>query len=177
MSTLVIDCSPREGGNSDIIREHITDHYEVDCITLREYEYSPCNGCGYCEERGMCRHNDSARDILEEIMHHEDIIFVAPTYFYSFDAHTKALIDRAQYLWSSSGSRERNRRLYLIAVGGQCRDIGYNGMVETLRCFGITIGAQFVDGRYFGNVDKRGEIQLAGRIEELTAFLDEILTK
>ena len=158
---LLINCSPRVGGNSDIIEEHLTSTFDdVESIRLRDYDYYPCNGCDGCKEIGECIHNDDASMLYKDILDREIILFVAPVYFFGFDGHTKSFIDRAQFMWSRLlCETKRNRKSYLIAVGGQNSFDGIDSMEKTLKCLGITMGAEYQEGRYFGKVDSKGDIK------------------
>lgn len=49
-------------------------------IDLREYNLSPCIGCGKCFESRRCSLDNSFNDIYEEIVSSDGIFFVSPHY-------------------------------------------------------------------------------------------------
>lgn len=156
---LILDCSPRSGGNSDVLTAWLTESLPQAQVTvLRNFRYSACIGCEQCANTGKCIRQDAATLILEEICRCDRLFIVAPVYFYGFDAHTKALIDRAQYLWSS-GRKAPRIPVYLLACGGQNQKDNFDGMLLTLRSFALTFGGYYVDGLYFPNTDARRAVE------------------
>ena len=174
MRPLVIDCSPRVGGNSDIIVSHIGALFDVDIVYMRELEYAFCNGCETCTETHRCVHDDSATALYENILERDTVIFVSPVYFYSFDGHTKGFIDRAQYLWSREKSMDRTRSLYLIGVGGQDFEDNFTPMERTMTCLAYTLGARYKGGLFFRGIDNAGDIDTDIHMHSIDDFLANI---
>lgn len=174
MKPLIIDCSPRVNGNSDIIADIISHSRDVDIIRLRDYEYRPCIGCESCSKTGKCIYNDKATEILHDIELRDKVIFVAPVYFYNFNAHAKALIDRAQYKWASRNG-VKNLKIYLISCGGQTFADNFDSMVKTLKCFALTMEGKYSGGLFFPGVDGKGEIDTEYNRKKISDFIDEML--
>ena len=76
------------------------DIHVIDVID-RHIEY--CSGCFSCTRNGgNCIHEDDMRQILEEILDSDILIFSYPLYCYSMPASLKVLIDRTMPLSSLS---------------------------------------------------------------------------
>ena len=80
----------REAAPQDI---HIMD------VIDRHIEY--CTGCFACKRNGgACIHDDDMREILEEILESDLLLFSFPLYCYGMPAPLKALLDRTMPLSS-----------------------------------------------------------------------------
>jgi len=100
MRILGIVCSPRIGGNTEIlIREALEAvreaGYEADLILLADKNISPCDGCGSCIKNGICKIKDDMQMIYEQLALADGIIFGTPVYFANVSAQAKAVIDRS----------------------------------------------------------------------------------
>lgn len=141
MSIMLVCCSPRQDGNSDRLTARAQQTLDkADVLYLREYAFQPCTGCDDCKESGHCvRAEDDAERILSQILKADAVVWIAPVYFGGFDAHTKALIDRAQVFWNAS-VQKRRIPLMLVGVGGQRRGGTFEGLRCTMRSFGAVTG-------------------------------------
>ena len=117
MKILVINGSPKKE-NSDTM--HITRAFldgmnevsqnEVSFIHAIDKHIEYCKGCFACMRNGGdCIHNDDMRDILEEILNSDLLIWSFPLYCYGMPAPMKALLDRTLPL-SSMAMRKVGER-------------------------------------------------------------------
>lgn len=157
MSALIINCSPRENGNSDAITDYVLKDIVAEVVYLRDFNYSACIGCDNCIESGACVIRDDATDIMEKVKVSDTVIFIAPVHFFGFGGHAKSFIDRAQALWNTRNGN-RDKRIYLIAVGGQNFDDNFEPMIRTLKCFSLAVGGKYCGGLFFKNTDKKGAV-------------------
>ncbi|MCR5289425.1 MAG: flavodoxin family protein [Treponema sp.] len=108
MKVLVLNGSPK-GDKSDTM--HITRAFldgmneaakqEVHIIHVIEKHIEYCKGCFTCKRNGgTCVYKDDMRDILEEILASDLLLFNFPLYAYGMPAPLKALIDRTMPLSS-----------------------------------------------------------------------------
>ena len=68
---------------------------EVKIIHAIEQNVQPCKGCFACmRDGGRCVQEDDMRDILEEILQSDLLIFSFPLYCYGMPAPLKAIVDR-----------------------------------------------------------------------------------
>ncbi len=117
MKTLVINGSPKRD-KSDTM--HITRAFldgmneaqanNVHIINVIDKHIEYCSGCFACMRNGgNCIHNDDMRDILEEILDSDLLIFSYPLYCYGMPAPLKALLDRTLPLSSMAMQKVGDR--------------------------------------------------------------------
>ena len=106
-----------------------TEKNEIHVIDVIDKHIEYCRGCFSCMHNGgTCIHNDDMRDILEEILDSDLLIFSYPLYGYGMPAHLKALIDRTLPLSSMSmkkvgdryehvGQRDYSHLRYIMICG------------------------------------------------------------
>ena len=100
MKIIGIVCSPREGGNTEILVSRALDGAkeagaeETKVIHLSGKHITPCDGCRTCEETGKCHLDDDMQDIYAELLEADGIIIGTPVFFWGVSAQAKALIDR-----------------------------------------------------------------------------------
>ena len=117
MKILVINGSPKRE-KSDVM--HITRAFldgmnevsenEVHIIHAVEKHIEYCTGCFSCMRNGgECIHRDDMRDILEEILSSDLLIWSYPLYCYGMPAPMKALLDRTLPLSSMAMQKVGDR--------------------------------------------------------------------
>ena len=100
MRVLGISCSPREGGNTEIlIREALSEARKAgventEFLSLAGKKMSPCEACGACLKTGNCRIEDDMQAIYPSLIQADGIIIGTPVYFWTVSAQAKILIDR-----------------------------------------------------------------------------------
>ena len=108
MKILVLNGSPKKD-KSDTM--HITRAFldgmneaspqEIHMIHVIDRHIEYCTGCFACKRNGgVCIHKDDMREILEEILASDLLLFSFPLYSYGMPAHLKALLDRTMPLSS-----------------------------------------------------------------------------
>ena len=73
MKVLGIVCSPRKGGNTEIIvNEALASAKalgaEVELVTVIGKNIAPCDGCEACTTTGKCRIEDDMQDIYNKLL-------------------------------------------------------------------------------------------------------------
>lgn len=117
MKILVFNGSPKRE-NSDTM--HITNAFlsgmneahnnDIKIIHVIDKHIEYCNGCFACKRNGgTCFHQDDMKDILEEILQSDLLVFSFPLYCYGMPAPLKALMDRTMPL-SSMAMRKTGDR-------------------------------------------------------------------
>lgn len=99
MKVLVINSSPRNNGNSDVLCDQFLKGakeagHEAEKIQIGRAKISPCHACYACRETGKCVKGDDMDGILEKLINADVILLSTPVYFYSMDAQMKMMIDR-----------------------------------------------------------------------------------
>jgi len=119
MKVLGIVCSPRMGGNTEIlVKEALASAKElgaeVELIVLAKKNISFCDGCDSCMETKKCRIDDDMQEIHLKLLEADGIIFGTPVYFWNVSAQAKVLIDRTHVL--REGRRLRNKVVGVVVV-------------------------------------------------------------
>lgn len=118
MKVLVINGSPREKGNSDLlcdefIRGAEEEGHQVEKISLRSREIHPCRACYACFRTGSCVQKDDMAEILDKAEAADVLLLASPTYFLTMSGQMKVMIDRLLPKWQGLGGKEA----YVIVTG------------------------------------------------------------
>lgn len=155
---MLIACSPRSNGNSDYLFCLAKNIYpSADTLMLRNENLSGCIGCDSCLTTGECYKSDNTTDILNKMTAYDKIVLFCPVYFCGFDSHTKALIDRSQYLYNHSG--KISGRIALVTVYAQNSDKIPFGLDYGMRFFAEALKKEYYGMLSFKGVDAKGEIR------------------
>ncbi len=106
MKVLGIVCSPRKGGNTEIMMDEAlaaarSCGAETELWTTAGKELKPCDACTSCLKRnGKCHIKDDMQELYPKILATDGIIFGSPSYFYSVTAQAKIVIDRLYGLYN-----------------------------------------------------------------------------
>jgi len=100
MKILGIVCSPRKGGNTEIMMDTAlagarSYGAETELWTVAGKDLKFCDACSTCLEKGgECHIKDDMQELYPKILAADGIIFGSPSYFNSLTAQAKAIIDR-----------------------------------------------------------------------------------
>jgi len=116
MKILVINGSPRKGGNTETLLNAMTTGAQeagatISNVELRSLDVSPCRACDACKKTGKCIQKDDMHDLISKMEECDVWILGTPVYWWSVTAQLKAFIDR----WYGI-NREvfKNRRAVLV---------------------------------------------------------------
>lgn len=139
---LFIRGSGRQNGYTNKISEELIDFIGSDNVTVFDTykeEFSPCNGCNYCETQGKCVNRD-LDGFFEAFENCDRVIFFAPIYNGSFSAPMKSLIDRFQFYYTSFYHNNKafpiakKRKAYLVCASGRDDKRSFEYMQGQLSC-------------------------------------------
>lgn len=141
MKILVINGSPRAKGNSDLLCDEFIRGAEeagnqVEKISLREKEISPCRACYACFRTGSCVQQDDMADLLQKAEEADMLVLASPTYFLTMSGQMKVMIDRLLPKWQDLGGK----KAFVIVTGHDGRQgLRRTGeelcaILENLRC-------------------------------------------
>jgi multimeric flavodoxin WrbA len=99
LKVLGIVCSPRSGGNTEILvykalKSAEREGAEVEMWSFAGKNVKPCDHCESCFETGECRIKDDMQDLYSKMIEADGIIFGSPVYFWSVSAQAKLVMDR-----------------------------------------------------------------------------------
>ncbi len=159
MKVLGIVCSPRKGGNTEILMREALKAVEeaggkTELFLMADMDVSPCDACGACWETGTCKIDDDMQKVYDSLLASDGVIFGTPVYFINVSAQAKAVIDRT-YALMRSGKLRGKVAAALVAVrrvgGGQVLSLLYSYFVaQRMTIAGGGIGY----GREKGEVTK-----------------------
>jgi multimeric flavodoxin WrbA len=163
--------SPRKGGNSDLILDSALGGAqergtEVKRIYVRDLHMSGCVECGGCEKTGQCVVKDDMQDVYALLDDADIVILSSPIFFYGLSSQLKALIDRAQAMWSmkrlrGSGTerQEIRGRGYLLAVGATKGERLFQGAQMVARYFFDALSMSYEGGLFFQGLEGKGAVR------------------
>lgn len=107
MKVLGIVCSPRKGGNTEILVEEALASArdcgaETDLFAIQGKDIKPCDACYSCRTTGKCHIKDDMQDLYARLLDANGIIWGTPIYFYDVAAQAKILIDRSFALFANN---------------------------------------------------------------------------
>jgi multimeric flavodoxin WrbA len=106
MKVIGVACSPRAGGNTEIlVKEALVGAEdmgsEVELVALSGKAIAPCDSCRSCVKTGECHIKDDMQEIYRKLQEADGIIIGTPVYFLNVSAQAKAFIDRTYaLLWT-----------------------------------------------------------------------------
>jgi multimeric flavodoxin WrbA len=96
---LGIVCSPRKGGNTEIlVKEALKPAeeagWETELFLMSEKQVAPCNACESCFKTGSCVIDDDMQELYQMLEKADAVIIGSPVYFGNVSAQAKAVMDR-----------------------------------------------------------------------------------
>jgi multimeric flavodoxin WrbA len=121
MKILAICCSPRKGGNTEILLKEALaaakkEGAETEFFTVVNKNIGPCLACNACRKAGICAQKDDMQPLYDKLLAADGIIFGTPVYFYNMTAQCKTVMDRSVAL--DSPARNLNDKVGGIVVVG-----------------------------------------------------------
>ncbi len=143
MKVLGIVCSPRKGGNTEIMMDAAlagarSYGAETELWTVAGKDLKFCDGCSTCRKKGgECHIKDDMQELYPKILATEGIIFGSPSYFLSVTAQAKTVIDRLYCLYYTD--LLVNKVAGVISVAGSRGHEGvtlqFNNLIELAHMF------------------------------------------
>ncbi len=114
---LLVNASPRIGGNSDLIVKTLAEKLsdcEVTIFDLREKKCGYCLGCGACQGKTTqnCVQNDDMKALLPIIDKCDGIVIATPIYNQQMTAMAKCFIERWYPFFKFDGKGMSNTSKY-----------------------------------------------------------------
>lgn len=142
MKIVGVSCSPRKGGNSEILvnealKGAAAKGAETVFISLAGKNIKGCQACPKCGATGKCAIDDDMQEIYPILESADGIIVASPVYFGMYAAQTKAFLDRNYYLLKA-GRKLAGKVGGVITVGGRSgHDFTAVAMMEALTLYGL----------------------------------------
>lgn len=102
MKVLIINGSPREGGNTAIALDEMKKVFEKNGIEAEEIQIGKevvrgCISCGYCYKNGKCAFEDSVNEIAKKFEACDGMVIGTPVYYSSVNGTLVSFLDRLFY--------------------------------------------------------------------------------
>ena len=99
MRVLGVVGSPRRGGNTDILVDHVLKGARdagavAEKVMLNDLHIAPCHACYACEAAGQCIHTDDMEGLFEKLHASGVWVLGTPVYWWGPSAQMKAFMDR-----------------------------------------------------------------------------------
>lgn len=99
MKVVGIVCSPRKGGNTEILMREALKAVEeaggrTELFLVADMKIEPCDACGAGWETGACKIDDDMQQVYDSLLASDGLTFGTPVYFINVSAQAKAVIDR-----------------------------------------------------------------------------------
>lgn len=169
---LVIEGSPRVGGNTDILSDAFIRGAEeaghtVEKVYLARQNIGYCVDCEACRTcSGGCVRRDDFAALAGRVVASDVLVFASPVYFYSVTAQLKTFFDRCYSLHGVLASKE----CYFITAGAAPAASYFQTLIDTyhgfIRCFenmedrGVILG---IDAKAKGSVEDSPAVEEAYR--------------
>lgn len=162
--------SPRKQGNTDLLLDAFLEGAQVKGAEILKVDVpskhiEPCQGCRFCEKKGVCRQQNDDMGEINFLLRRADIVVLStPIFFYGPSAQIKALIDRSQPLWARryimklTDPKAPFRQGFLLAVGATKGKELFNGTSLIAKYFYDAVGARYEGFLGFRQVDTPGAI-------------------
>lgn len=161
--------SPRKGGNSDILLQHIL-HNVGEIKQLRDLQFQSCIGCEKCRKDKICTGlQDDMSLLYPKIIEAKGLVLVSPTHNYNITALMKAFIDRLYCFYNfdsknrpgpwSSQLENQGRKAVIVAVCEQknTKDMGFT--LEAMRLPLEALGYEIIEELPVFGVFARGKVK------------------
>jgi len=171
LKVLVISCSPRKNGNSELLLKEAFKgasdaKTDVEFLRLQEFKIQPCLECLSCHKDGKCVINDDMQMLYSKLINMDAIIFGSPVFFMSLPAQGKTFIDRCQPFWAMKYLLKEKfipkekipRKGAFISVGGTKLSHLFDGTIRIVKSFFKVIEVEYQEGLLLKGIDQKGEI-------------------
>lgn len=157
---LLIEGSPRKGGNSDILCDALIKGakeagHHAEKLYLQKYDLGYCKACYACKMTGRCVQKDGMDEIIEKLKAADVIVLSTPVYFYSMSGQMKTFIDRTLPAWRDI----RDKEVVFIATAADGNEMLERTMDALSGWTDCLTGAKVVAKIYGGGVYMKGEIK------------------
>ena len=184
---LGIGGSPRRGGNSDILLQHILHNIE-EPKQLRDLQFQSCIGCEKCRKDKICTGlQDDMSLLYPKIIESRGLVLVSPTHNYNITALMKAFIDRLYCFYNfdtknrpgpwSSQLGDQGRKAIIVAVCEQenKKDMGFT--LDAMRLPLEALGYEIIDELPVFGVFARGKVKERKKILAKASDLGTLLAQ
>ena len=151
MKVLIINGSPRTGGNSERLLREAIGVFEKEGIGYDLYQIGNkairgCMACGFCHSRGEgCVLSDDVNVLAKKLAECDGLLIASPVYYGSANGSLIALLDRLFY------SSRCDKRMKVGAAFAVARRAGTTATFDELNKYFTISQMPVASGRYWNN--------------------------
>ena len=102
MKVLMINGSPRKGGNTSLALREMekvfeADGIETETIQIGALDIRGCIACGTCAKKGACVFDDIVNEIAPKFEESDGLVVASPVYYASANGTLVSFLDRLFY--------------------------------------------------------------------------------
>ena len=167
---LGINGSPRKGNSFILLEKFLEGAKEAGkdilLIDACKLSISPCQECGYCMRKKVCRLDDNMKEYIELLCKCSHIAVSSPVFFFSISSQLKIFIDRCQPLWARKYIFNENlqdnfkfiRKGFFFSTGGFNKNITFKGGELVIKCFFDSLSVKFQEKLYVASMEDKNDI-------------------
>ena len=166
MKVLIINGSPRVGGNTSIAVEEIAktlgeEGIEAEIVQIGNKNVRGCIACGSCGEKGKCVFDDVVNELAPKFEEVDGLVVASPVYYASANATLIACLDRLFY------STHFDKSMKVGASVVVCRRGGASATFDELNKYFTISNMPVASSQYWNSVHGREKGQAEKDLEGL----------
>lgn len=166
MKVLVINGSPRRGGNTSIAIAEMQKVFdeagvETKVVQVGNKDVRGCTSCYFCKKNGRCVFDDVVNEVASELEGADGLVVAAPVYFGSANGTVSAFMDRLFY------STPFDKTMKVGAAVAVARRGGTSATYDELNKYFALTGMPIATGQYWNGVFGREKGEAAQDSEGL----------
>ena len=166
MKVLMINGSPRPGGNTSIALEEMAEVFkeegiETEVVQIGNKDIRGCIACNSCAEKGKCTFDDAVNELAPKFEEADGLIVASPVYFASANATLIACLDRLFYSTGFDKTMKVGASVVVARRGGT------SATFDELNKYFTISGMPVASSQYWNNVHGREKGQAKKDLEGL----------
>ena len=154
MKVLIINGSPRVGGNtsvalSEMVKVFEQDGVETEVVQIGNKDVRGCIACGTCAQKGKCVFDDVVNELAPKFEEADGLVIASPVYYASANATLIACLDRLFY----STHFDKNMKVGASVV--VARRGGLSSTFDELNKYFTICGMPVASSQYWNSVHGR----------------------
>ena len=154
MKVLIINGSPRNGGNTSVALAEMEKIFaengiEAETVQVGMEAIRGCMGCAYCMKNGKCAIDDIVNELAPKFEACDGLIVASPVYYAAANGTLVSLLDRLFY------STPFDKTMKVGAAVAVARRGGISSTFDQLNRFFTIAGMPVASGQYWNGVHGR----------------------
>ena len=166
MKVLIINGSPRVGGNTSIavdemVKTFAEEGVEAEIVQIGNKDIRGCIACGSCAQKGKCVFDDEVNELAPKFEEADGLVVASPVYYASANATLIACLDRLFY------STHFDKSMKVGASVVVCRRGGASATFDELNKYFTISNMPIASSQYWNSVHGREKGQATKDLEGL----------